>query len=729
MRKKVQGLLSVLLTLCIAVNLLSATALAAVSDAEGSWDISTSEGSGQVMARYDSSTKTFTVSGTGAMKDYTYDAAAPWASIKQEITKVVVENGVTNVGAYAFSYCRNLKTVELPDTLTEIGTYAFHATGVKRLTIPASVDTIGRMIATPNTYFEVLGNPQNVNDHAFSTSLVSAVDKATAEALNSKTNVSALIVLDGGTYGTSDADLSNLSYGLIAPVKEGYTFLGWYRDDGFTKPCKVSEDGRWIVNINNIYYAKWTDGKVYTVSFDSQGGSAVASQTVAANGKVLAPVTPSRSGYSFDGWFTDSACTSAWDFNAVVTGNLTLYAKWITQEPGTPDTPSDPSSPSNPGTSGTPTTPTVTTGKDTQTGLSTTTTAKPSATVKDGVAASTVSSAMGSEIVKQAEQNKSDNVVIAPEIKGDVTSTEVTIPAHTVSEIGNKTEASLTVSTPVADVTIPNGALNDLAKSGENVTVTATQTGDNSIELTVTAGGKTVDSIPGGMKVTVPVEAPTPGTVAVIVREDGTREVVRKSTAGEDSIVIPLDGSAKVEIVDNSKKFSDVPATSWASGAVAFASSHELFNGTSETEFSPELPMSRGMLAVVLHNLENNPSQAVTGVFTDVDSDKWYAEGIAWAAEKGIVTGYGNGRFNPDDDITREQLAVMLWRYAGSPAAAEGELNFSDADKTSSWALEAMRWATEKGIINGKGSGILDPNGKATRAQAAQMLKNFMEKQ
>lgn len=729
MRKKIQGLLSVLLTLCIAVNLLSVTALAAASDTESLWDISASEGAGQVMAQYDSNIKTLTISGTGSMKDYTYNAAVPWASLKQEITKVVVENGVTNVGAYAFSYCRNLSGVSLPDSLTRIGTYAFHATSVKRLTIPASVDTIGRMIATPNTYFEVLGNPQNVNDHAFSTSLVSAVDKATAEALNSKTNVSALIVLDGGTYGTSDADLSNLSYGLIAPVKEGYTFLGWYRDDGFTKPCKVSEDGRWIVNINNIYYAKWTDGKVYTVSFDSQGGSAVASQTVAANGKVLAPVTPSRSGYSFDGWFTDSACTSAWDFNAVVTGNLTLYAKWITQEPGTPDTPSDPSSPSNPGTSGTPTTPTVTTGKDTQTGLSTTTTAKPSATVKDGVAASTVSSAMGSEIVKQAEQNKSDNVVIAPEIKGDVTSTEVTIPAHTVSEIGNKTEASLTVSTPVADVTIPNGALNDLAKSGENVTVTATQTGDNSIELTVTAGGKTVDSIPGGMKVTVPVEAPTPGTVAVIVREDGTREVVRKSTAGEDSIVIPLDGSAKVEIVDNSKKFSDVPATSWASGAVAFASSHELFNGTSETEFSPELPMSRGMLAVVLHNLENNPSQAVTGVFTDVDSDKWYAEGIAWAAEKGIVTGYGNGRFNPDDDITREQLAVMLWRYAGSPAAAEGELNFSDADKTSSWALEAMRWATEKGIINGKGSGILDPNGKATRAQAAQMLKNFMEKQ
>lgn len=104
MRKKIQGLLSVLLTLCIAVNLLSVTALAAASDTESLWDISASEGAGQVMAQYDSNTKTLTISGTGSMKDYTYNAAVPWASLKQEITKVVVENGVTNVGAYAFSY-------------------------------------------------------------------------------------------------------------------------------------------------------------------------------------------------------------------------------------------------------------------------------------------------------------------------------------------------------------------------------------------------------------------------------------------------------------------------------------------------------------------------------------------------------------------------------------------------------------------------------------------------
>lgn len=175
------------------------------------------------------------------------------------------------------------------------------------------------------------------------------------------------------------------------------------------------------------------------------------------------------------------------------------------------------------------------------------------------------------------------------------------------------------------------------------------------------------------------------------------------------------------------KHFDDVPASSWAADAVAFASSHELFNGTAPGQFSPGVSMSRGMLAVVLHNLESNPEQAVTGIFGDVDNDQWYAEGVAWAAENGIVSGYGNGQFGPNDAITREQLAAMLWRYAGKPQATSTTLSFADADKVSGYAKPALLWAAEKGIVNGKGDGILDPLGTATRAEVAQMLKNFLK--
>lgn len=113
-------------------------------------------------------------------------------------------------------------------------------------------------------------------------------------------------------------------------------------------------------------------------------------------------------------------------------------------------------------------------------------------------------------------------------------------------------------------------------------------------------------------------------------------------------------------------------------------------------------------------------------MFDDVSSGAWYAEGVAWAAENGIVSGYG-GQFGPDDSITREQFVVMLWRYAGSPEAGSQTLDFVDADQVSGYAQEALCWAVENGILRGVGNGVLDPGGTATRAQAAQLLKNFME--
>ena len=160
---------------------------------------------------------------------------------------------------------------------------------------------------------------------------------------------------------------------------------------------------------------------------------------------------------------------------------------------------------------------------------------------------------------------------------------------------------------------------------------------------------------------------------------------------------------------------------------MAFASARELFSGTSETTFSPTQPMSRGMLATVLYRLEGSPDQDAPASYGDVSSDAWYADGVAWATENGIANGYGDGQFGPNNNVTREQFAVMLWNYAGRPSASGQTLDFTDADQASGYALEALCWAVENGILNGYGNGKLIPGGMATRAQAAQMLKNFME--
>jgi hypothetical protein len=112
--------------------------------------------------------------------------------------------------------------------------------------------------------------------------------------------------------------------------------------------------------------------------------------------------------------------------------------------------------------------------------------------------------------------------------------------------------------------------------------------------------------------------------------------------------------------------------------------------------------------------------------FADVSENSWCADAISWAAENGIVGGYGNGKFGPNDSITREQLATMLWRYSGEPTPTKTTLNFSDAGQASGYAKEALLWANEQGILNGMGNGILNPKGLATRAQVAQMMMNFI---
>jgi methionine-rich copper-binding protein CopC len=347
-------------------------------------------------------------------------------------------------------------------------------------------------------------------------------------------------------------------------------------------------------------------------------------------------------------------------------------------------------------------------------------------TIQNGTASTVVNAADMRGQVKEAAANKSQSIVIKPEITGDVTKSQVSIPASTVSQIGKETSAALTVSTPIADVTVPNGALDTLGSAGGAVNVVAEQT-ERGVALTLTANGRKVEEVPGGVTLAVPAADAGPGTVAVLVHEDGTRETLRKSVVEDGKVNIPLNGSGTVEIVDNSKDFADVPPTNWAADAVAFASAHELFSGTSETTFSPDQAISRGMLATVLYSLEGSPDQDAACTFSDVSGETWYTDGVVWATENGIASGYGNGQFGPNDSITREQFVVMLWKYAGSPKAGNQALGFTDSDQASGYALEALSWAVEKGIMSGYANGQLAPGGTATRAQAAQMLKNFME--
>jgi len=171
--------------------------------------------------------------------------------------------------------------------------------------------------------------------------------------------------------------------------------------------------------------------------------------------------------------------------------------------------------------------------------------------------------------------------------------------------------------------------------------------------------------------------------------------------------------------------YTDASTTAWYHDGVHYCIENGLMTGYGNNKFGPNNTLTRGMLAQTIYNKEGRPAMAASELFDDVAGGAWYAEAVAWGARNGVLEGYGNGRFGPDDPITREQLATMLWRYAGSPESVGTLARFTDGGKTSSWAAAALRWAVEQGIVTGKGSGILDPASTATRAEAATMLQRF----
>ena len=172
-------------------------------------------------------------------------------------------------------------------------------------------------------------------------------------------------------------------------------------------------------------------------------------------------------------------------------------------------------------------------------------------------------------------------------------------------------------------------------------------------------------------------------------------------------------------------------ADDWFHDAVTYAYENGMMEGTSDTAFSPSMTTTRGMIVTILWRLEDSPEADGQTGFTDVADSAWYADAVNWAAEQGIVEGYDNGGFGPGDIITREQMALILYRYAqykGYDTSATGALDgFADTGAVSGWAEDAVALAVGAGLMEGKGGDVLDPAGTATRAEAAAILARFCQ--
>lgn len=269
----------------------------------------------------------------------------------------------------------------------------------------------------------------------------------------------------------------------------------------------------------------------------------------------------------------------------------------------------------------------------------------------------------------------------------------------------------------ISQATLSEAAVAAAQEKGEAVTLPMPEvpvTTDRETAPTVT-----VDlPVGGSVKVEIPVEDVTPGTVAVLVKSNGDEEIIKTSVTTGSGVTVTLNDGDTVKIVDNSRDFADVPDNYWGAEAVDFAVSRELFAGTSATTFAPDTAMTRAMIVTVLARFE--------GVDTTTGST-WYEAGQQWAMENGVSDGT-----NMDASLTREQLATMLYRYAQSKGydTTQGGMairEYADFEQISDYAVEAMTWAVNTGLISGTSTTTLSPQGLATRAQVATILMRFIE--
>lgn len=219
--------------------------------------------------------------------------------------------------------------------------------------------------------------------------------------------------------------------------------------------------------------------------------------------------------------------------------------------------------------------------------------------------------------------------------------------------------------------------------------------------------------------------------------EDGDEIDLKDKGDGKFTFEMPK-GDVEIEvsfaaISDETPKadFIDVPADAWYAEAVQYVYENGMMSGTSETTFSPDLTTTRGMIVTILYRLENEPTVTGTTAFTDVAADQYYANAVAWAAQNGIVSGIDATTFAPNNAITREQMAAILYRYAqfkGYDVSAKADLSvYTDAAQVSTYATDAMAWANGAELITGTSATTLSPAGNATRAQVATILMRFCE--
>lgn len=296
-------------------------------------------------------------------------------------------------------------------------------------------------------------------------------------------------------------------------------------------------------------------------------------------------------------------------------------------------------------------------------------------------------------------------------------SDEVSLADSEISVTARGTNARFALADGIDSATVSgsgNLALNCIAG---DVTVAFNGTAANGVTLARSGDSVTISGASGG---------------SVVVSENGATTTTTTITPGQD-VSVTLDGDINEEpdTPAGDMPFTDVRTSDWFYDPVKYVYEEGLMTGTGATAFAPNVTTTRAMIVSILYRLEGGP--AVSGnssPFNDVHTSDWYYDAVRWAERTGVVGGVGDGRFAPNTAITREQLAAMLMNYANykhQNVSARADLSrYSDADRVSAWAEDAVAWANAEGYISGMTATTIAPQGSATRAQVAAILQRYL---